>query len=97
MLHFEHLWSIVLSNWSQGPAAIMVNPTFSLTCSGLGLTVLAASVSRGLLGLRPWMGLECVLSVAGAAEVAITFLRLGTGSSMTSARSLAILETAACQ
>lgn len=96
MLHLEHLQGIALPLCSLGPAETDVKPTFSLTCSGLGLTVLAASVSRGLPGLRLWMGLECVLSGAGAAEVATTFLRLGTGSSMTSARSLAILETAAC-
>ena len=65
-----------------------MRPTFSFTCKGRGLTVLAASLSRGLLGLGAGRGLEDVLAVAGRITAVTTFLRFVTGSSMTSARGL---------
>ena len=39
------------------------DPTFSFTCKGRGLTVRAASVSRGLPGLGAGRGLGAVLAV----------------------------------
>ena len=65
-----------------------MTPTFSFTCRGRGLTVLAASLSRGLLGLGAGRGLEVVLTVAGGMTAVTTFLRFVTGSSMTSAKGL---------
>ena len=66
----------------------LMTPTFSFTCKGRGLTVLAASVSRGLLGFGGGKGLDVVFTFADVTLVVITFLRCVEGSSMTSAGSL---------
>ena len=71
-----------------GQIDIFVTPTFSFTCKGRGLTVLAASLSRGVLALGAGRGLDVVLAVPDDTTAVTTFLRFVTGSSMTSARGL---------
>ena len=71
-----------------GQIHISMTPTFSFTCKGRGLTVLAASLSRGVLALGAGRGLDVVLTVPDVTTAVTTFLRFVTGSSMTSARGL---------
>ena len=67
---------------------IFTTLTFSFTCKGRGLTVLAASLSRGVLGLGAGNGLDVFLAGPDETTAVTTFLRFVTGSSMTSATSL---------
>ena len=75
---------------------IFMTPTFSFTCRGRGLTVLAASLSRGVLALGAGRGLDVVLAGPDGTTAVTTFLRFVTGSSMTSARGLKFFHIVVC-